>query len=64
MLSHKMKIDFKSQILEYFVNNKSEGIAIDNIKIGDNIKYKLGIILYDNNVGVELIDFRHQCHKN
>ena len=57
----KMELDTKNKTLRYFVNEKDQGIAVNNVMLDNDEEYTLAISM-DKNVTVQLLQFE-QMHQ-
>ena len=54
-----IKLNLKKRNIEYFINNKSVGIIYKNIPIGDDIKYRLCILMSGEPQKIRLDSFEY-----
>ena len=52
-----IKLDLEQRNVEYFVNDKSVGLAFKNIPIGENIKYRLMITMNTDGQRIDIESF-------
>eukprot|EP00483_Globobulimina_turgida_P009485 UN09504 len=52
-----VELDLETKTISFYVNDKSQGIAYDNIETGDNIKYKLAYTTYLKEAAITITDF-------
>ena len=47
-------LDLKQRIIRFFINDENQGIAYENIQIGNNIRYRMFVSLFfaDNSVSI------------
>ena len=53
-----MEVNFSEQSIIYFINDRSQGTAFENIKKDKNVYYKLAITLQEPHDGCSLIKFQ------
>ena len=53
-----MQLNVKNKTLQYWVNDKDQGIAFQNIDFSDNIKYNLAISAYGYRDCVKINSFK------
>ena len=53
----KMELNLSKRTIEFYVNDECQGIAFDDIKVGDDIKYKLVIEFWVRDGSCKIINF-------
>merc|ERR1712154_355321 len=54
-----VQLNLKDKNIEFFCNGKSQGVAYNNIGIGEDISYKLAVFIFQENDKVTIRNF--QC---
>lgn len=54
----KMKLNVLKKTLRFYVNDKAQGIAFNDIVFGKNQKYKMALSINEKDISVQLIDFK------
>ena len=52
-----MELNLVKKNISFYVNNKYQGVAYENIDIGENIQYRLAVCMYGKDNQIELKDF-------
>eukprot|EP01084_Bolivina_argentea_P076375 138409_1 len=52
-----MELNVQNRTLKYYVNSTDQGIAVENVSFGDNVKYVMAVA-FNGNAAIKLISFK------
>ena len=52
-----IELDLDKKTIRFYLNSVDQGIAYRNVGCGDNVKYRLCVILYGSGSSVEIVGF-------